>query len=185
MRSRIGLRKVGLRTAIVCAAAWVVTFAGCATMKVDSYVEKGANLTVYRTFDWAPDGSSTSGDARLDNNTFFDERMRADIEKQLAARGFVKASGAEPQLLVHYHAVFSQQVGIPGGDRTENCSDCKPYVYDAGSLLIDLVDARTKALVWRGWAHDRMDGVINKQDWMEDAIDDAVTKILSQLPRAI
>jgi hypothetical protein len=58
-------------------------------------------------------------------------------------------------------------------------------VYDAGTLLIDLVDARTNRLVWRGWAEGSVDGVIDNQEWMEARIDEAVTRILERLPRRL
>lgn len=63
--------------------------------------------------------------------------------------------------------------------------DCKPYVYDAGTLLLDFVDARTNKLVWRGWAERGMDGVIDNQEWMEEEIDEVVTRILERLPRRL
>jgi Domain of unknown function (DUF4136) len=50
-------------------------------------------------------------------------------------------------------------------------------------LFIDLVDARTDRLVWRGWARGNIDGVIDDQDWMEQSIDEAVARIMRELPR--
>ena len=55
-------------------------------------------------------------------------------------------------------------------------------VYDAGTLVIDLVDARTKTLVWRGWAEGSLEGVIDNQASMEAHIDRAVARVLQQLP---
>jgi hypothetical protein len=55
--------------------------------------------------------------------------------------------------------------------------------YEAGTLVIDVVDARTNRLIWRGWAENTMDGAIDNQDWMEKTIDHAVARIFTQLPR--
>ena len=60
---------------------------------------------------------------------------------------------------------------------------CGPYVYDAGTLLLDLVDRRTNAVVWRGWAEGSLDAAIDEQDRLERNVDDAVAKILARLPR--
>jgi hypothetical protein len=57
--------------------------AGCATMRVGSFVERGTNFTVYRTYAWASDAQLSTGDPRLDNNEFFQTRLRAAVEKGL------------------------------------------------------------------------------------------------------
>jgi hypothetical protein len=102
----------------------------------------------------------------------------------LASRGFEKATS--PDLLIHYHASVTQDIYISGGERRDgDCEGCRPEVYDAGTLLIDLVDARTNRLVWRGWAKSSIDGVIDNQDWMEQRIDEAVARILEKLPRRL
>jgi hypothetical protein len=166
----------------------VPTLAGCASMKVYSYVERNLDLTPYRTYDWAPMESRSVGDPRLDNNPFFDERVRAAVEQELATKGFEKATSAAPDVRLHYHASVSQDIDIRGLNREYGyCedADCGPYVYEAGTLLVDLVDARTNKLLWRGWAEGSMDGAIDDQKWMEERIDQAVKRILERLPRKL
>jgi hypothetical protein len=160
--------------------------AACASMNVGSYVERGADLRQYRTYTWGPADTRSTGDPRLDNNPFFDARVRADVDKELASRGFQQATSGMSDLLVHYHASVTQEIDLRNVDREYaycDDADCRPYVYDAGTIFIDLVDARTKKLVWRGWAESSVDGVIDNQEWMEERIDNAVGKILQRLPR--
>jgi len=174
------LRLVGTAT-----AAFVL--AGCASMQVNSYIGRGVDFAQYRSYTWAPTDRLSTGDPRLDNNPFFQERLRADVEKQLATRGFEKREAGTPDLLVHYHASVNQRIDVNGVDREFGYCDrgeCQPFAYDAGTIVLDLVDARTNALVWRGWAKDNMDGVIDNQDWMEEKIDQAVTRIMQTLPRS-
>ena len=58
-------------------------------------------------------------------------------------------------------------------------------VYDAGTIVVDLVDARTHRLVWRGWAEGSIDGVVDDQAWMEKRVDEAVARIMARLPRGM
>ena len=171
------------RLAIATLAA--VTIAGCAVMTVRSYAEPAAEFARYRTFAWAPEEQLATGDPRLDNNPFFQDRVRAEVEERLATLGFAKtAAGAD--LLVHYHANVTQRVDVNGADREFGyCqqTECKPYIVEAGALAIDLIDARTRTLVWRGWADGTVDGMIDNQPWLEESIDNAVTHILDRLPR--
>jgi hypothetical protein len=175
--------KRGLVAPIIAAASLSIA-AGCATMSVNSYVERGTDLRQYQTYNWGPPDTWPTGDPRLDNNRFFDERVRAQVEKEMARRGFEKTS-EQPDLLVHYHANASQEIDIRELDSSGSyCADhdCRPFIYDKGTLFVDFVEPRTDTLIWRGWAEGSVDGVVDNQEWMESRIDEAVTKILTRLP---
>jgi hypothetical protein len=165
---------------------FALALAACAPpLKVNSYVERGIDFNRYHTYNWDPADSLFTGDPRLDANPFFHSRIKADVEKQLAARGFEKTASGTPDLLVHYHESINQRMDVNGIDRSNGycqSDDCRPFVYDAGTLVLDFVDTRTKKLVWRGWAEGSMDGLIDNQDWMDQKIDDDVTRILNTLP---
>ena len=157
---------------------------GCATMQVRTYVAPGLTLPEHRAYNWASNEPRPTGDPRLDSNRFFEERVRSAIEKQLKARGFEKTP--TPELWLHYHAAVRQNVYVSGCERLgDDREDCRPEVYDAGTLLIDLVDAKTNRLLWRGWAEGSIDGVIDDQEWMEQRIDETVARILKQLPQSL
>jgi hypothetical protein len=163
------------------------TTIGCAALTVNSYVEPRIDLRSYRTFNWAPADRLATGDPRLDNNQFFDERVRRQVERGLAGRGFEQTTDA-PDLLVHYHASVSQEIDTRNIDREYEHSDAheyEPQVYDAGTLVIDLVEARTNRLIWRGWAEGNIDGLIDNQESLQKQIDEAVAHILSRLPRQL
>lgn len=153
---------------------------GCASSEVKSYLARGVNLREHRTYNWALDDARSTGDPRLDNNRFFQERVQAAVEAQLADRGFEKTDS--PDLIVRYHASVTQDIANREADDRSNCEECRPEVYDQGTLSIDLVDARTDRLVWRGWAKGSIDGVIDDQEWMEQRIDQAVVRIMRELP---
>jgi hypothetical protein len=160
-----------------------VVLTGCASTEVRSYVSRGADLHSHRTYDWAPVEARSTGDPRLDNNPFFQQRVRAAVDDQLASRGFEKT--ASPHFLVHYHASVTQDIQISPNDHGVACEECRPEVYDEGTLLIDIVDVRTGLLAWRGWAKGSIDGVIDNQAWMEKRIDEAVARIMRELPRGL
>jgi Domain of unknown function (DUF4136) len=158
---------------------------GCATMRVNSYLERGIDLRQYHTYQWGLPDDTPTGDPRLDNNRFFDEHVRAQVEKELERRGFRKATSGQPELLVHYHASVSEEIDVRELDRPNGycaVADCRPYIYDKGTLFVDLVEPGTARLIWRGWAESSIDGVIDNQAWMEARIDEAVAKILTRLP---
>jgi hypothetical protein len=153
---------------------------GCASVNVGSYAARGTDVRQYRTYNWASTAGQPTGDPRLDNNKIVQEYVQTAIEHHLRIKGLKKA--VSPDLLVRYYTNVKQEVYTNGhvpGD--PHCEDCHAEVYDRGTLLIDLVDARTERLVWRGWAEGSLDGVIDDQDWMEERLDEAVARILRRM----
>jgi hypothetical protein len=173
------------RLATVALSALVLT--GCATMNVSSHVERGVDFAQYRTWDWGPADALPTGDPRLDNNPFFKDYFEGAVEKQLALRHFEKSPSGTPDLLIHYHANISQRFEVNGVDTQRGyCYDnCEPRVidYEEGTLVLDIVDTHTNRVVWRGWAQDSMNGVIDNQDRLARQINAAVTRMMERLPR--
>lgn len=165
--------------------------ASCATtMTVSSHVERGLDFSSYRTFDWGPADALPTGDARLDQNPFFKDRVQGAVEKQLAARGIELATSGAPDLLVHYHANITQRIDVNRVDRTSGyCSggDCPGFAidYEAGTLVIDIIDARSNRLIWRGWAQNSVEDMLDDPDTMARTINEAVTRMLERLPRRL
>lgn len=178
------------RTMSAAAVAVCLTIAsGCATtMTVSSHVRDGLDMTPYQTYDWGPAGPLPTGDPRLDQDPFFKDHVLGAVEKELAARGIRLSSSGIPDLLIHYHASISNRIDV---NRTEReygyCqgADCQSWVieYEAGTLVLDVVDARTNRLIWRGWAQDSVEDALGNQDTMAKKIDEAVTRMLARFPR--
>jgi uncharacterized protein DUF4136 len=171
-----------LTAAIVGTIAVVATLA-CAPMRVRSFTEPGIDFAGYHTYAWAERLDTVTGDPRLDNNPFFQTRLMADVDRELARRGFEKRTSGTPDLYVHYHSRITQELDVRTVDREyAACQNCGASVYDAGTILIDFVDGRSEKLAWRGWVETSMQGAIDNQRWMEEQIDQAVTRILERLP---
>jgi hypothetical protein len=172
---------------IVFTALAALALAGCATMNVSSHIERNAVFSEYLTYDWGPPDNLPVGDPRLDNNPFFNDYLQGAIEKKMAAKGFERAVTGTPDLLVHYHASVNQKLDVYEVDnRYGYCyGNCQPQVsdYELGTLVIDIVDAKTNKVVWRGWAQDVMNGIIDNQDRLEKQVDEEVTKMMLLLPR--
>lgn len=171
---------------VTVAVLGVLALTACATTHVRSFVERGIDVQRYRTYSWGPAREQATGDPRLDNNRFFQERIEAAIEHNLNARGFERTAAGESDLLIRYYASVEQQVNANGADQPyASCEGCQPYVFDAGTIVIDLIDARTKRMVWRGWDEGDIDGIVDDQARMEKRVDDAVARILDKLPRRV
>ena len=166
----------------------VIALSACAArMTVSSHVERDLDLSRYRTFDWGPADALPTGDPRLDQDPFFKDRVQGAVEKGLLARGLRLPAAGSPDLLIHYHAHVSRRIDVNRIDRLYgNCSQpgCPPDVvhYEAGTLVLDIVDAHTNRLIWRGWAQNSVGNMLEHRDVMAKTIDQAVARMLLRLP---
>jgi hypothetical protein len=163
MRTRI------YRAAVIAVAA--LSLAGCATLRLGSHTDSGVVWSKYKTFDWGPADALPAGDARLDHDPVFRDRVEGAIEKAMAAHGFEIAARFErPDLLIHYHANITERLNI----------DAERY--ESGTLVVDIIDASTNVLMWRGWASGSVEGVLANRDRLRRRIDNDVAGIFESLP---
>lgn len=185
------LTRVGIGLGALAAAIAVLAVAGCATrMTVSSHAVPGLDVARYRTYDWGPADALPTGDPRLDKDPFFQDHVQGAVEKELAAKGFEQSTRGTPDLLIHYHANISQRIDADRTDREHGyCygDDCRSGViqYEAGTLVLDIVDTRTNKVIWRGWAQDSVEDVLDNRDRMERKINEAVSRMLARFPRPL
>ena len=177
-----------LRSTALALAALAIT--GCATMTVSSHIQNGIDFGRFRTYDWGPADALPTGDPRLDKDPFFQDHMQGAVERQMAAKGFARAEDGHPDLLIHYHANVTQRIDIAAADRDRGyCyeDDCRAGAieYEGGTLVLDLVDTATNKVIWRGWAQESLERVLDNKDRMDRDINEAVRRMLERLPRPL
>lgn len=168
----------------------VISLSACAArMTVSSHMERGLDLSRYRTFDWGPADALPTGDPRLDQDPFFKDHVQGAVEKGLLAKGLRLPEAGVPDLLIHYHAHISKRMDVNRIDHVNGYGYCSQpgcpsdvVQYDAGTLVLDLVDAQTNQLFWRGWAQNSVSDMLADRDVMAKTIDQAVARMLLRLP---
>ena len=171
MEMTMGMLHVGSRRLAAAAGALALfgsTLAGCSAVMTGSYLNTQVEFRRHVTFGWGAADETPTGDPRLDNNPFFNDRVRAEVERGLTTRGSVLVPSGTPDLMVHVHTSVNQEIDTQLIDQ-QFCAegDCQPSVYDAGTLVVDLVDTATSRLVWRGWADSAFGELTNNQPAME------------------
>ena len=162
--------------AVIPALALAVASVVVAGVNVD--YDKTIDFTRYKTFGWL-DGTPAS-------NPFAEERIRQAVEAQLAAKGLTKAAGPA-DIYVASHATTGNQTHI-----TVDNYRTGPYRWGGGvttggdvmnvplgTLTIDLVDGKSKDLVWRAMATEILS---NKPETNQKKIDKVTKKIFKKYP---
>lgn len=170
--------------------------AGCAAPKPDlrSDYDRKVDFSQYNTFGFFdPAQRTTTGPAY---DTLIDQRLEEAISREMEARGYTRSD--TPDLKINY-SVVTQEVqevrSAPSarpvypyyGYRGRYYDPWPSYGYDTwvvdyekGSLLIDLVDAKTNQLVWEGAGEGRLSDEAKKD--IGAAIPGAVGMVMGMYP---
>jgi hypothetical protein len=164
-----------MRARIACVLL-LIWSAACAYVPVD--VESDAVSVSGKTWAWLPRPPVGHGEAAF---ALVDERVRADVERDLAARRFRKVDKDRPDYLVTYYAALEKPIaseaityaaGVPLTAKAVSS-------YPQGSLVIDVLDARTGKLVWRGVGRRVFDAKQTPEE-RKQRIDDAVASVVDE-----
>jgi len=119
--------------------------------------DRGTDFSRFRSYAWVP--------GTMLNDAINHNRVVNAVSAQLAAKGLTRVEvSAQPDVLVAYHATFDSDLRINGF-----ASGWGPYRFGGGSgmayteeiltgtLAVDIVNATTKSIVWRGLASKEID----------------------------
>jgi hypothetical protein len=143
-----------MRITILATSAWLALLGTMALAQSVTYdYDRSAGFSTYRTYAWTRGTEPTD---ELNHASV----VRA-IDAALATKGLKSVKpDASPDLVVAYHASFDRGLEITGsvgarepfglGDDAEEAAPVQPVA--VGTLVVDISDARTHAIVWRSLA---------------------------------
>lgn len=145
--------------------------------KVTVEFDQAVDFSKYKTFA-VRDGQLNSKNPAL-NNELVKNRISADIQRDLTARGLVMATG-RADLNVRYRLGSARKAELeayPAGWRGFGTRIVR-VPYAEGTLVIDLRDPATRSLVWRAIASEEKSDATQ----IEGKLDDMVRKSISKYP---
>ena len=160
--------------------------ASCSSVRVNVDYDKKANFESYKTYAFLKSAIDKVEISDLDK-----KRILHSIDDALVTKGFTKSE--TPDLLVSIFTKENQRVDIYnnsgfgwgmgwGYNPYIGMGYSNVYSTPEGTLYIDLIDAKTKELVWQGEGS----GYLTKNTEEKDArIKEFVYKILAQYPPGI
>lgn len=145
------------------------------------------DLWTYKTFDWGEKVHIEEGKNPLHYNELNDKRIKAAVQEQMTARGYQLTNEA-PDLILHYHIIVkdrsivtTEPYGYSYGPYWMHIHT-NTYSYREGTLIIDLMDTKTKNLMWRGWAVTEVDQIDPGE--VDGLIKTTVARIFRKYPKA-
>jgi hypothetical protein len=143
-----------MRIATFATSVWLTLLGTIALAQSVTYdYDRAANFSNYKTYAW------TRGTDLADGLNH--ARVVRAVEAVLMAKGLARAEpGGNPDVLVAYHASFDRNLEISGsahglgplGLGTDRWGAARVQPVLVGTLVVDISDVRTKAIVWRSLA---------------------------------
>src|ERR1700739_1486380 len=170
------------RTA-VCTVLFLLALGTALAQQVKTDFDHQANFSQYKTYSWQEIKPA---------NSLWDARIKNAVDAQLTAKGWtqvasggdvavvaIKTSQTQRSLQTFYDGFgggwgWGRFGGGGFGEATTTEQD-----YKEGTLVIDLYDAKTKQLIWRGSAEDM---VSNKAEKNEKNLEKGVAKMFKKFP---
>jgi hypothetical protein len=160
-----------MRVLIPALLAAMAAFAQNVTVEFDP----GVDFSKYKTFA-IRDGQLNSKNPVL-NSELVKKQIEADIARDLTAKGLVVAQGPS-DLNVRYHFGSARGAEVeryPAGWRGLGTRVVR-VPYTEGTLVIDLRDGTTRALVWRGIAREDKSSASKIQGKLDDMVKKSIGK---------
>ena len=166
---------------ILSCLALLASYSGCSTISVETDFDRDVDFTVYRSYRWISHMKQSGG--MMMKEPLIRKHIVNAVENELAAKGYRKAMG-ESDFLIAYHIGSKKKVDIDhhyyryGRWGRFRGHDVSLRRYREGTIIIDIIDAGDKELVWRGWAKSVLHGRGN----MAEDIEASVKKIMERFP---
>jgi hypothetical protein len=147
--------------------------------QVKTDYDRTADFTRYKTYSW---------EKVQTQDALWVDRIKSAVNADLAAKGWTEVPSGGDVAIVAIEMTRNQQSlntfydGFGGGWRWGGGfgdSTTTVDTYKVGSLVVDLFDARTKNLIWRGSASDTLS---DKSDNNIKNLDKGVRKMFEHFP---
>lgn len=170
-------------------AMFAVVLTGCAS-KVITDFDSGASFSEYSSWDFAPANGEAEEYVSLDGS-----RIRNAIEREMQGENLEKVTDGDRDLLVAWQIVTEERLerggglgfglGFGSGNFGWGLSTAPPVEkVQEGKLVIELVDTRTKQVVWRS-ASRRYLNENQSSESRQELIDEIVTDMFEEYPPGV
>jgi hypothetical protein len=170
-----------MKKIILLTVVWAFTLTSCSSVYVNADYDSNITFDQYKTYAY-----QKSSIDRVEISDLDKRRILRSIDAALMAKGFTKSE--TPDVIVSFFTKEKEQVNVYQSSMWGWGWGWNPwmwggfnstYRYTEGVLTINIVDAKTKELIWQGVGEGELTKRSEKKD---ENINNFVTKILEQYP---
>jgi hypothetical protein len=160
---------------------------GCATLAVDYDYDTTYDFAKLKTYGWMPSPAGGQVDDLVE------KRFKQTVSTQLEAKGYSPAAES-PDFLVALQGTrkavdagsvgVGTSIGIPVGSRgsmSVGVGKSKQRVKQEGTLTLNVLDAKTNAIIWEGTASAEIQPKSSPEE-QQQRINQVVAELLAHFP---
>ena len=170
-----------IRRTAVCTLLFLFALGTAFGQQVKTDFDHQANFTQYKTYSWQEVKTA---------DPLWESRIKSAVDAQLVLKGWTRLDNGGDVSIVAIGTTQTQRTlqtfydGFGGGWRWRGFGGMGEATtteqdYKEGTLVLDIYDAKTKQLIWRGSAEDT---VSNSADKNEKNLDKGVEKMFKKFP---
>jgi len=169
----------------------IVLAVACSSAKVRHDFDEEVDFANLQTYFWiAKPDTEHIAPAKKRRRAFLDQEIKKAVNKNLATKGF-RLDSTDPDFLMISHVDVKDKLNLTnwGYNYSGNWSywgwggqDVDVQQYREGLLVLDVVDAVSKQLIWRGVAQKALPEKMPSPEEMGKNINKVVIKILKEFP---
>ena len=179
------------RLSFIAATILLLSLAASARDKISVTYAKGFSFSQYKTYAWAEHGAVAHPMLAAD--------LVGAIDQELQARGLQKVT-SNPDLIIQFYGSVDNDMtmysndplyggtgGIPPFDPSMTGPSFIGFygntsvVIHKGELVVDLIDAKAKKLVWRGMATESVNS--HDPEKLIDQVNGTIAKMFKEYPK--
>src|SRR3984957_11574725 len=163
----------------LCAMLACIASAVALGQTVSVNYNRSQSFSQFHTYTWATDNANQI------QNSILAQQAKSDIDSAMQGKGFQLVSESQnPDIIITANGGMKQQTsyqawgmrGIGGG-----MGGITPQQSVEATMIVDLFDAKTHALLWRGIAQDTLSNNGSKN---QKLVQNAVAKMFKQWPKS-
>lgn len=172
-----------LRVLAALVLALCVPMAGCThQLKAKSQYAEGTDFSKYQTYRWITDDlvmiQSGSGDPNI-RTIENEKRIRAAVDRELAAKGLKKVDGDDAQLALAFTVGTKVHYKLSGAGGNDLDILSRGDSVTRGTLTLYMFDRTSGAQIWSAWTKKNLERGTDP----DAVIDAAVSVLMNELPR--
>lgn len=181
-----------MKNVLICLLS-IIWLTGCSTVAVNFEVNESADFAQLKHYAWVEE---ESGDKVRVTKPQVGRNVVSSVDRHLSRKGYVLTEKSEADFLVSWFGRVKDKVAQNNIDHFYNTygygalAATQPEMvaegggsrnFSKGTLIIDLLDAKTKKVIWRGTATDTIVADMSEGD-VAAYIERSVRQVLSGFP---
>ncbi|HEY6727057.1 MAG TPA: DUF4136 domain-containing protein [Polyangiaceae bacterium] len=166
--------------------ASVLVFAlltGCHQFHVESRADPSVDFASYKTYSFSTAASDIPEGFASGHlfNSIMQRRIRAELYRDLTQKGFAQAARSDASFIVSFSTGSRQDVEAVHADDGKGdpgSIEGSATAVTRGALVIHFTDAKTKQVLWQGWA----EAVMKAGEDLDERVRAAVREVMQQFP---